>query len=211
MTFELFCATLIAVLFGLAVAFSGYRLFLILLPIWGFFAGFAIGAQSIQLLFGGGFLGDVTSWVVGFVVGALFAVLSYLFYAIAVAVIAGSVGYAIGVGFMMAIGVNWGWLVWIIGIVLAIVLIVVTFMFNLQKWVIIAATSIGGAAAIVGALGYGAGALSVMQDLVDNPVRLLMQDSFWWTLLFLVVAVFGFIVQYRSSKSFTLEAPPNRF
>jgi len=51
------------------------------------------------------------------------------------------VGYAIGVGFMMAIGVNWGWLVWIIGIVLAIVLIVVTFRFNLQKWVIIAATS----------------------------------------------------------------------
>ncbi len=49
MTFELFCATLIAVLFGLAVAFSGYRLFLFLLPIWGFFAGFAIGAQSIQL------------------------------------------------------------------------------------------------------------------------------------------------------------------
>lgn len=211
MAFELFCATVIAVFFGLAVAFAGYRLFLVLLPIWGFFAGFAIGAQSIQLLFGGGFLADVTSWVVGFVVGALFAVLSYLFYAVAVAVLAGSVGYAIGVGFMGAIGFDFGWLVWIIGIVLAVVLIVVTFMFNLQKWVIILATSLGGAAAIVGAMGYGVGALSVMQNLVENPVRLLLQDSFWWVLIFLVVAVAGFIVQYRSSRVFTLEPPKNQF
>jgi hypothetical protein len=199
------------VFFGLAVAFAGYRMFLVLLPIWGFFAGFAIGAQSIQLLTQGGFLADVTSWVVGFVVGALFAVLSYLFYAIAVAVLAGSVGYAIGVGFMGLIGISFGWLAWIVGIVVAVVLIVVTFMFNLQKWVIIIATSLGGAAAIVGSLGYGVGALSVMQNLVENPVRVLLQDSFWWTLLFLVIAVAGFIVQYRSSRAFTLEAPPNRF
>jgi hypothetical protein len=210
MTFELFCATLIAVFFGLAVAFAGYRMFLVLLPIWGFFAGFAIGAQSIQLLTQGGFLADVTSWVVGFVVGALFAVLSYLFYAIAVAVLAGSVGYAIGVGFMGLIGISFGWLAWIVGIVVAVVLIVVTFMFNLQKWVIIIATSLGGAAAIVGSLGYGVGALTVMQNLVENPVQALMQNSFWWTLLFLVVAVGGFIVQYRSSRAFMLEAPPNR-
>lgn len=211
MTFELFCGTLIALLFGLAVAFAGYRLFLFLLPIWGFFAGFAIGAQAIQALTNGSFLGDVTSWVVGFIVGALFAVLSYLFYAIAIAVIAGSIGYAIGVGLMGAIGLDFGLITWIVGIVLAIVLIVVTFLLNLQKWVIILATALGGAAAIVGTLGYGVGVLSTMQDMGANPVRLLLQDSFWWVLLFLVVAVLGFIVQYRTSRIYTLEPPPDRF
>jgi len=52
MGFELFCATMIALLMGLVICFGGYRLFLVLLPIWGFFFGFALGAQTIQALFG---------------------------------------------------------------------------------------------------------------------------------------------------------------
>ncbi len=82
MTFELLCAALIALLFGTVVCFGGYRLFLLLLPIWGFFFGFGLGAQTIQLLFGQEFLATITSWVVGLVVAILFAVLSYLFYAV---------------------------------------------------------------------------------------------------------------------------------
>ena len=73
------CAGLIGILFGLAVCFVGYRLFLVLLPIWGFVFGLVLGAQTIQALFGEAFLATVTSWVVGFIVGGIFAVLSYLF------------------------------------------------------------------------------------------------------------------------------------
>ena len=40
MSFELLCMGLIGLLFGLAVVFGGYRLFIVLLPIWGFFFGF---------------------------------------------------------------------------------------------------------------------------------------------------------------------------
>jgi hypothetical protein len=50
------CAGLIGILFGLALCFAGYRLFIILLPIWGFFFGLALGAQTLQALFGMGFL-----------------------------------------------------------------------------------------------------------------------------------------------------------
>jgi hypothetical protein len=42
------CAGLIGILFGLVLAFAGYRFFLILLPIFGFFFGLAFGAQAIQ-------------------------------------------------------------------------------------------------------------------------------------------------------------------
>lgn len=56
MTFELLCMATIALLFGLVVAFGGYRLFLVLLPIWGFFAGFFLGAQTIS------FLSAMVSW-----------------------------------------------------------------------------------------------------------------------------------------------------
>ena len=90
MGFELFCATLIALFLGAVILFGGYRLFLILLPIWGFFFGFGLGAHTVTLLFGQEFFATVTSWVVGFVVGVLFALLAYFFYAIAIAIVAGS-------------------------------------------------------------------------------------------------------------------------
>ena len=71
MSFQLLCMGLIALTFGLVVIFGGYRLFLVLLPIWGFFVGFLLGAQAIQALLGEALLITVTSWIVGFVVGAI--------------------------------------------------------------------------------------------------------------------------------------------
>src|SRR5512136_2522786 len=109
--FALMCGGLIGLLFGLVMAFAGYRLFLILLPIWGFFFGFGLGAQTIQALFGDAFLATVTSWVVGFIVAAVFAILAYLFYIVAVAIIAGSLGYAAAVGLLTALGLQFGLLV----------------------------------------------------------------------------------------------------
>jgi hypothetical protein len=205
MGFEVFCATILALMFGAAVAFAGYRLFLFLLPIWGFVAGFLLGAQTLQALFGTGFLSEVTSWVFGLIVGLLFAVLSYLFYIVAVAVLAGTIGYAIGVGLMGAIGIDFGLITWLVGIVLAVVVAGATILLNIQKWVILLATAIGGAAAIVGTLMFGVGGLANMQTLVENPVRMALQNSPWWALLFLVIAVACFFVQYRTTRTYVLD------
>ena len=98
MTFQLICTAILALIIGLLALFAGYRLFLLLLPIWGFFAGFAIGAQATVLLFGGGFLATVTSWIVGFVVGLIFAVLSYLIYIVGVALLSAAFGYFLAAG-----------------------------------------------------------------------------------------------------------------
>ena len=88
MSFALLCMGLIALLVGLAVCFNGYRWFLILLPIWGFFFGFGLGAQTLQAILGVGFVATVTSWVLGFLVGLVFAVLSYLFWIVGGAAVA---------------------------------------------------------------------------------------------------------------------------
>ena len=209
MGFEVFCATLIALFLGLIVAFAGYRLFLTLLPIWGFFFGFALGAQSLQLLFGVGFLATVTSWVVGFFVGAIFAVLSYLFFAFAVAVMAGSLGYALGAGFMGLIGVDWNWLVWLVGIVVAVIVIIATFWFSLQKYAIIVATAVGGAGTIVGTLMFGYIGMTLAK-FVENPIRFALNDSPLWTIVFLVLVVLGIAAQIYSTRSFEIEAYENR-
>jgi hypothetical protein len=206
---ELLCATLIALLMGLTICFGGYRLFLFLLPIWGFFFGFALGAETMQALFGVGFLSTVTSWVIGFIVAAIFALLSYLFYAVGVALLAGSLGYALGAGFMNLIGVDWNWLVWLVGIAVGVVVVIVTFYFNLQKYVIIGATAIGGAAAIVGTLMFGYIGMTLAR-FFENPIRNALDDNPLWALFFLVLAAVGIAVQIMTTRVYEIEPYENR-
>ncbi len=197
------CASLIAFVFGLVLCFGGYRFFLILLPIWGFFFGLVFGAQSIQMLFGVGFFSTVTSWVVGFVVGAVFAVLSYLFYFVAVALIAGALGYTAAVGLLTAIGLNMGFLVWIIGVVAAVALAFVTIRFNLQKWVIIIATSLLGAGVIFGAFLI---LFAPHAMLLENPVKVALSQSPLLLITALIVAVLGIVGQVRINRNYTIES-----
>jgi len=135
--------------------------------------------------------------------------LSYLFYAIAVAIVAGSLGYAVGVGLMNLIGLDGGFLVWLVGIALAIVVIFVTFKWNLQKYVIILATSVGGALVIVGTFMFGLGGLQVAQ-LGRNPVQHAFEDSPWWALFALVLVILGIVVQIGTSRVYEIEPYDNR-
>ena len=209
MSFELLCATLIALLFGLAVCFNGYRWFIVLLPVFGFFFGFFLGAETLQALFGVGFLATVTSWIVGFIVGLVFAVLSYLFYIIGVAIIAGGFGYSLGVGFMHLIGIDWSLIVWIVGIVVAIIIAAAVLLFNIQKWAIIVITAVGGAAIIVAGILFALGGLS-MPDIVGNPVRSALSQSPLLMITFIVLAILGIFAQVRNNRDYVLEVPENR-
>ena len=199
--FTFACAGLIGLAFGTALAFAGYRLFIFLLPVWGFFFGLALGAQSIQALFGDAFLATVTSWVVGFIVALIFAVLAYAFYLFAVAIIAGSLGYAVAVGLLTAIGLQMGFLVWLIGIVAAVALAIITIVFNIQKWVIIAATAILGSATVFGTILL---MFNPVAQVLANPVRTMLSTSPLMTILFLVVAGLGFYFQFASTKAVTV-------
>ena len=190
---------------GSSVCFAGYRLFLVLLPIWGFIFGLVFGAQTMQALLPANFpmFASVTSWVVGFIVGGVFAVLSYLFYMVAVALIVGSLGYSIGVGLLLAIGMQMNFLVWLVGIVVAVVLVVVTFRFNLAKWVIIIATGILGVELIIGSIVL---MFYPHADVLANPVKAVMSASPLVAILGIVVAVLGILAQVRQSRNFTLDS-----
>ena len=80
---------ILAVVIGLAFAFGGWRFFLLLLPMWGFVVGFRLGTEAMRALFGDGTFATVTSWIVGFVIAVAFAILSYLYYYAAIAILAG--------------------------------------------------------------------------------------------------------------------------
>jgi hypothetical protein len=141
---------LLGILIGLAFTFWGFRLFLILLPIWGFFAGFLFGAAATTALFSDGFLATTLGWVVGFVVGLVFAVLSYLYYWFAVVFIGASLGYAAGVGLLHWLG-NGGenLMGFLFGLVGAIIVAAIVVFLRVPKYLIIVLTAIGGAFAAV--------------------------------------------------------------
>ncbi len=200
--FAVMCGGLIALLFGLVLTFAGYRLFLVLLPIWGFFFGFALGAQAIQAIFGEAFLATITSWVVGFIVAAVFAVLVYLFYLAAVALISFSLGYTATVGLLTALGLPllYGFTAWLIAVVVGVALAFVVLRFNIQKWVIEFATAFLGAASIVGvfvALFGGSPLLQILQ----NPVAFVLQTQPLWMIVFLVLGIAGFVLQVMHNRS----------
>jgi hypothetical protein len=206
MAFELLCMALIALFFGLVVAFAGYKLFLVLLPIWGFFAGFFLGAQTIAFLFDDGkFLATATAVVVGFVVGAIFAILSYLFYIAAVALIGYWAGYAATVAIFGWIGMDPGFLIWLIGVVVGVVVAGVVLRFNLAKIAIIIITSVGGTGLVIYTL------LAVFRgvayvNLLENPVKFALDNSFWWLIFFLVMGILGIVGQIQANKDFEIES-----
>ena len=76
----------LAILIGLLSCFAGYRIFVLLLPVWGFVVGFLLGANAVVEIFGTGFLQDVVGIVVGIIGGAVVAAIAYIWWWLAVVV-----------------------------------------------------------------------------------------------------------------------------
>jgi hypothetical protein len=204
MGLSLLCVTILGLWLGAVLIFSGYRFFLFLLPIWGFIFGFGFGAQFIAAIFSTGVLATLTGWIAGFIVGAIFAVLSYLFYMFAVGIISGSFGYGLVVGLLTWIGLDFGFLVWALGLAGAAVAIFVVIRFNLAKYAIILVTALGGTGIVIYTLLAVFGDLTPI-ELMLNPVAAALEDSFWWTLFALVLVVAGVVAQLRTSQGFEVE------
>lgn len=195
----------LAILVGAAFAFVGYRFFLVLLPIWGFIAGFALTANAIAGLLNEGFLVTVIGWIAGFFVGLVFAVLSYFFWYVAVIVLAGTVGYALGASILTALGIDSGFLVFLAGLALGVVFFIGAIVLSVPKWAIVALTAIGGAGAIVVGAALAIGRFPVAGLSEGGIVSAAIGDSVLWGLAWAVLAVAGVAVQWWTSASFTLD------
>jgi hypothetical protein len=187
---------ILALLIGLAFAFGGWRFFLLLLPLWGFLLGFDLGTEAMRALFGDGTFATITSWVVGFVVAVAFAVLSYFFYYAAIAIMAGTVGYAVGASAWGLIGSDTGLIAFVIGLVVAVALALAVLALNVPKYLVIVVTGLGGAAAIL--LGWF---LLIGKVPADNvtwfQVGHLIKDNWIYLIVWAVLAAAGMVAQLR--------------
>jgi hypothetical protein len=102
------------------------------------------------------------------------------------------------------IGLDGGFLVWLIAVVAGIALALVVYFFNLQKYAIIVATAVGGTGVIIYTL-LAMFDSTLAVKLLNNPVKLAVENSFWWLLFFLVVAGLGIVVQIMANRSYEIE------
>jgi len=189
---------------GAMVAFAGYRLFLILLPIYGFFLGLAIGAHSWQALFGEGFLATTTSWAAGFFLGLIFAVLAYLFWVAAVAITAGSLGYGLVAAIFGAFGIDLGPLVWIVAMAVGVAFAIAALVLNLQKVIVIVATSLMGSSAII--ITFLLLGSTTPADVAESGAKVVIQDHPLWWIVYAVVAAMGMVFQFRINREYEIES-----
>jgi hypothetical protein len=204
MFFQIVLASLLIILMGLGLCFGGYRFFTILLPIWGFFAGFQFGATIFTNLFGQGFLSTVISWVIGLLVAIAAAALAYLFYAGAVILLAALVGYELGVGIMTWIGFKPGFIPFLVGLVFALGIGALAVFLRFPKLLIIGLTAFAGAGAILAGFFLALGRIS-LDSLRFGEVGAILRDSWLWGLLYLAIAAVGFAFQWRTTQNFILE------
>lgn len=116
-------SAILLTLIGAALLLNGYRWFRLLLPIWAFLVGYGVVAGLMSALFGQGFFGTALTIIPGIVLGLIFAVFSYLWYGLAVLFWAGTVGYVLFAGLLVALGISNGFIVWLAGLVGAIAFI----------------------------------------------------------------------------------------
>jgi hypothetical protein len=196
MSLEGIVVGLLALAVGLGWAFYGLKVFTILLPIWAFFFGLTSGAQWSQDIFGEGFLSTVLSWGIGFVFGAVLAVISYLWYYAAVTIAGGALGYILGVGFMDWLGIDAAILGIVVGLIVGAVFAAATFLLGVPAWLIIIFSGISGAAAAVNGVLIFLGRIKV-EDLSSGIVNGLLTDTTIGVIAWVVLAAVAIFWQTR--------------
>jgi hypothetical protein len=192
---------LLAVGVGLTLAFTGYRLARIIIPIWGFISGMSIGGAIISDMSSTPFLGTFLGIITGLVFGLALALIAYLYYSAAIVVMAGLFGYWMGSSVLYFIGLDPGFLTAFSGIIVGAAFGWAALMINAPKYLLVLVTAVAGAVTTVGGvlLLFNAVPLDFFSYTAS---RLAISNSFIWALLTLALGAAGAVIQARSSNSF---------
>jgi len=187
---------ILAIIAGAAMLVAGQFVLRLMIPIWGFFAGFAFGAGLVADLADERFLGTVLGWVLGLVFALVFAILAYLYYYIAIVIAMGAAGFAIGSGIVVALGIDWNWVAVLVGLVLGILVGLVSVFADIPMVMLVVIGSIAGAVGVVGGLMLLFGSLNTA-DFSRGDFTDTVSNNFLWWLLFVVLVIGGVVIQIR--------------
>jgi hypothetical protein len=189
---------LLAIVVGAAFALRGYLAMRVIIPIWGAFSGFLLGAGLVSSVANEGFLASVLGWVVGLVLALLFAAIAYLYYEVSVVIAMTAIGFALGTAVMVAIGVSWSWVITLVAVLFGVLLAFVAIRADLPMALLTILTALSGASTVVFGLMLLFGVVSTT-DLDSATTTQRLDDEWWWYVIFLAVAVFGAGAQFATT------------
>ncbi|WP_158600628.1 TM7S3/TM198-like domain-containing protein [Tessaracoccus antarcticus] len=196
---------LIALVAGLFLCFLGRSAVRVILSVWGAFVGFALGGALVSALTGSSPFATWVGWLVGIVLALLMAGLAHAFYALAVAITMGSIGYGFGAALAIGLGSD-PTLVHVVGVAAAVVLAVVALVTNLPDALLVVLTALAGAGAIVVGLMLVTGAAEAADFAVSDVRTVITQQRWWWAAMYAMLAATGVVSQSRSSRTQPMKA-----
>ena len=191
-------------LVGILLLLGGFRLARFLIPLWGFVAGLSLGGAIVSDMTTTPFLATILGVSVGIIAGLVMAVFAYLYYSVAVIVLAGALGYWVGSGFIQLLGFNVGVISTFVGLSLGVIVGLFALFGNAPKYVLITLTSIAGAMISVGGvlLLFNVIPLSQFNYAVAHAA---ISNSFIWTLVTVALAIAGGVAQVRTTQNYDFE------
>lgn len=195
---------LLAIAVGALFCFRGYGALRTVIAIWGGFVGFTVGALLAAAATQQPPLAGPLGWVAAVLGAAVLGGLAYAFYAVAVILGVGSVGFALASGLAGLLRAP-GWIGWVAGVAGAVALVALALTTDLPRVLLILVAASGGATAIVAGLMLLAGVLplsALSQDAVADAIA----QRWWLGLLHLGLFVAGVVVQFRQKASESLRA-----
>jgi len=183
---------IIAILTGAVFCFRGYLAMRIVIPLWGAFAGFMLGAGIVTG--DDGFLATALGWIVGLAVAVVFGLIAYLYYEVAVLIGMTAIGFVLGTSVMAALGVTWSWVIVLSGIALAAALAFVALVGDVPMLLLTILTAVAGASTIVAGTMLLVGTVD-LDDFDSASTTEALTDAWWWYAIHLALVVAGMIIQ----------------
>jgi hypothetical protein len=190
------------ILIGGISALVGVKLFRLLLPLVGFVAGIMVGFGGVQAVFGTGVVSTTIAVVVAVIVGAIMALLSFLFFELAVIVLSMVVGASLMTFLGVAIGLeNAGFILFLLGLSGAIFGFLVSAGSGLSAAFVIFVTSMLGVGYILAGVLLLVGTISL--DSLSNTgiipaVVETVDQSFLWLFVWIAGTIVSMNIQTRA-------------
>ena len=198
----MFLLAILLIGLGLVVALLGTKLFRIILPIIGLVSGLVVGYVGVTEVFGTSVVSSTLAIVVAILVGVLLAILSFVFFDLAVLLYIALIGASIFTFLGVALGLNKeGFVVFMLALTGAILFGVWASNANMSFNLVVALTALTGVAYVLAGFFlifgeikldqlYSNGVLASFVDVIDQ--------SFLWLLVWIGSAVAAMQFQYRT-------------
>jgi hypothetical protein len=186
---------LIAILVGLLACLAGYAVFRVVLPILGFFVGLGLGAQLAARVLNEPYLSSPLAWIIAIVIGLVVATIAFVWWYVSVALTIGGLGYAIGYGGAVGLGVSDSTMLLVAGVVVAVVFALVALLLRVPIFIVILVTAFWGASALIGGVLVMLNRIEPGQ-LRNGTVDVVIHSSTVWLAVWVGLGIIGVLVQW---------------